>query len=285
MTEGYRNMAYKNILVHVDDSKANAKRLTVAIGLAQAHGAHLTGIYAAIEPSLPGNVGAEVPARLLDIFEEQAAERAAAAEAAFTAVVERAGLSSDFRTANCPASGVAEVITLNARYADLVVLGQPEPENGGEVDARVPEDVVLGAGRPALVVPYIGAGEDIGKRVLIAWDGGREAARAVNDALPLLEKAEFVAVLVINPSRGGHGQQPGADIALHLARHGITVEAQHIEARDLSTGNALLSRLADQDIDLLVMGAYGHSRLREMVLGGVTREAFQQMTVPVLMSH
>ena len=188
-------------------------------------------------------------------------------------------------SAHCAASRVAEVVALHARYADLVVLGQPDSENGGEVDAQVPEDVVLSAGRPALVVPYIGAGEEIGKRVLIAWDGGREAARAVNDALPLLENAEFVAVLVVNPSQGAHGEEPGADIALHLARHGIAVEAQHIEVRDLSTGNALLSRLADEAIDLLVMGAYGHSRLREMVLGGMTREVFQQMTVPVLMSH
>ena len=140
------------------------------------------------------------------------------------------------------------------------------------------------------MVPYIGAGERLGTRVMVAWDGGREAARAVGDALPLLARAESVAVLVINPSQDGHGEQPGADIALHLARHGITVEAQHLEAQhleaqDLSVGDALLSRLADQDIDLLVMGAYGHSRLRELVLGGVTRKIFQQMTVPVLMSH
>ena len=278
-------MAYRNLLVHIDDSKANAKRLEAAIGLAQAQGAHLTGIYAAIEPPLPGNIVAEVPAHLLGGLREQVAGRVAAAEAVFTEAVERAGLSSDFRVAHCPNSRIAEVIALHARYADLTILGQPEPENGGEVDAEVPEDVVLGAGRPALVIPYIGAGKEIGKRVLIAWDGGREAARAVGDALPLLENAESVAVLVINPSRGGHGEQPGADIALHLARHGLTVEAQHIEVRGLSTGNALLSRLADAGIDLLVMGAYGHSRLRQMVLGGVTREVFQQMTVPVLMSH
>ena len=278
-------MAYRSLLVHIDDTKANTKHLEAAIVLAQAHGAHLTGIYAAIEPSLPGNILAEVPARLLDGLQKQAAERVTAAEAAFTEVVERAGLSSDFRVVHCTSSRVAEVIALHARYADLVILGQPEPRDNGEVDAEMPEDVVLGAGRPALVIPYIGAGKQIGKKILIAWDGGREAARAINDALPLLEKAESVAVLVINPSRGGHGEQPGADIALHLARHGITVEAQHIEVRDISTGNALLSRLADEDVDLLVMGAYGHSRLRQMVLGGVTREMFQQMTVPVLMSH
>ncbi len=278
-------MAFKNLLVHIDDSEVNTKRLDAAIALAHAHGAHLTGINAAIQLYLPGNIAAEVPAQLLSVYEEQVAERVSGAKAAFTAVVERAGLSSDFRSAHCAASRVAEVVALHARYADLVVLGQPDSENGGEVDAQVPEDVVLSAGRPALVVPYIGAGEEIGKRVLIAWDGGREAARAVNDALPLLEKAEFVAVLVVNPSQGAHGEEPGADIALHLARHGIAVEAQHIEVRDLSTGNALLSRLADEAIAPLVTGAYGHSRLREMVLGGVTREVFQQMTVPVLMSH
>lgn len=278
-------MAYRNLLVHVDDSKANAKRLDAAITLAQAHEAHLTGIYAAIEPFLPGSIVAEVPSQLLDGLREQVAVRVAAAEAVFTEAVERAGLLSDFRVAHCPGSRVAEVVALHARYADLAILGQPEPGDNGEVDAEVPEDVVLSVGRPVLVIPYIGAGKQIGKRILIAWDGGREAARAVNDALPLLVKAESVAVLVINPSRGGHGEQPGADIALHLARHGITAEAQHIEVRDISTGNALLSRLADEDIDLLVMGAYGHSRLRQMVLGGVTRELFQQMTVPVLMSH
>ncbi len=278
-------MAYKNLLVHIDDSKACAGRLDVAIGLAQAYSAHLTGLYIAADPVLPGGVSAEMPVRFVDTLSAQVSERSAAAEAAFAAAVERAGLMVDCRTTRCPGSRAAEVIALNARYADLVILGQPEPEARGEVNAQVPEDVVLSAGRPALVVPYIGAGERLGVRVMVAWDGGREAARAVGDALPLLARAESVAVLVINPNHGGHGEQPGADIALHLARHGITVEAQHLEAKDLSVGDALLSRLADQDIDLLVMGAYGHSRLRELVLGGVTRKIFQQMTVPVLMSH
>ena len=278
-------MAYKNLLVHIDDGKACAGRLEVAIGLARAYDAHLTGLYIAADPVLPGGVSAEMPARFFDTLRAQVAERSAAAEAGFVAAVERAGLTADCRTARCSGSRAAEAIALNARYADLVILGQPEPEANGDVNAQVPEDVVLSAGRPALVVPYIGAGKRLGVRVMVAWDGGREAARAVGDALPLLARAESVAVLVINPSQGGHGEQPGADIALHLARHGITVEAQHLEAKDLSVGDALLSRLADQDIDLLVMGAYGHSRLRELVLGGVTRKIFQQMTVPVLMSH
>ena len=278
-------MPYKNLLVHLDDSKACPKRFEAAIALARSHDAHLTGLYVAIEPTLPGAIRAEVPSQFLDTLRVQLDEKIETAKAAFSEAAEVAGLSADCRTAQCPSTRLAEIITLHGRYADLVVLGQPEPERSGEVDAQVAEDVVLAAGRPALVIPYIGAGETLGERVLVAWDGGREAARAVNDALPLLERAASVGVLVINPSRGGHGEQPGADIALHLARHGISVDAEHLEARDISTGNALLSRLADQNIDVLVMGAYGHSRLREMVLGGVTRQVFQSMTVPVLMSH
>lgn len=278
-------MAYKNLLVHVDDSKACAGRLDAAMGLAQAHDAHLTGLYIAVDTLLPGSVTTEVPGGFLEMLRAQADERTKAAEAAFNATVERAGLSADCRTVPSPSGYVAEEIALHARYADLVVLGQPAPEGQGEVNAQVPEDVVLAGGRPALVVPYIGAGKRLGTRVMVAWDGGREAARAVHGAMPVLERAKSVIVLVINPRRGNHGAEPGADISLHLARHGISVEAQYLEARDISVGDALLSRLADQDIDLLVMGAYGHSRLREWLLGGVTRQIFREMTVPVLMSH
>jgi nucleotide-binding universal stress UspA family protein len=224
-----------------------------------------------------------MPAQFLTVLEDQLAERTKAAKARFVEVVERAGLSAEYRSAHRPGTRIAEVIGLHARYSDLVVLGQPE--HGEELEDHIAEDVVLSSGRPALVVPYIGAGKTIGERVMVAWDAGREAARAVHDALPVLERAKSVVILVINPRRGNHGAEPGADIALHLARHGIKVQTHNTEVKDLSVADALLSRLADQGIDLLVMGAYGHSRLREMVLGGVTREVFQQMTVPVLMSH
>jgi nucleotide-binding universal stress UspA family protein len=148
-------------------------------------------------------------------------------------------------------------------------------------------DLVTSAGRPALVIPYIGAPEPFGRTVTIAWDAGREAARAVADAMPLLEKAEKVHLLTVNPRFGisGHGEEPGADIALHLARHGIQAEVNHSHARDMEVGDLVLSWLADSSSDLLVMGAYGHSRLRELVLGGVTRRLLDSMTVPVLMSH
>jgi nucleotide-binding universal stress UspA family protein len=138
-----------------------------------------------------------------------------------------------------------------------------------------------------LVLPYIGPAASFGERAFVAWDASREAARAVNDALPLLRRAKQVGVLTVNPRPWpfGHGEEPGGDIGLHLARHGVKVEVQRIEAPDIDPGNAILSHLADRSADLLVMGAYGHSRLREFVLGGVTRTILGEMTVPVLMSH
>jgi len=277
-------MTLKNLLVHLDDSPACAGRLAVAIDLAQAYEAHLIGLHVAVDPVLPGGVRGEIPVRFLAALEEQTEERAQAVMARFAEAVEKNGLTADSRAVRGAAVQVAEIVSLHARYADLVVLGQPDPDSARDVDGHLAENVIMSSGRPALVVPYIGAGKSLGRRVLVAWDAGREAARAVNDALPFLRRADKVSVLVISP-HNGHGPEPGADIALHLARHGVRAEAQHLSAGDLSVANALLARLVDLDIDLLVMGAYGHSRLREWVLGGVTREIFQQMTVPVLMSH
>ena len=149
--------------------------------------------------------------------------------------------------------------------------------------------MVLASGRPVLVVPYVGTYPRVGDRVMIAWDASREAARAVADALPLLQAAQQVITLSANPDSGGrsdrHGDLPGADIARHLARHGVRVEAQRLSAKEISIADMLLNRIADEGIDLLVMGAYGHARVREIWLGGVTRRLMQHMTVPVFISH
>src|SRR5215471_6305021 len=143
------------------------------------------------------------------------------------------------------------------------------------------------SGRPILVVPYVGNFADLGRRVVIGWNASREAARAVNDAMPLLTSAETVTVLTIDPREGprAHGELPGADISLHLARHGVKAEIERTVSADLPVGEVLLSRVADLGADLLVMGAYGHSRARELLLGGATRSLLRSMTLPVLMSH
>ena len=145
----------------------------------------------------------------------------------------------------------------------------------------------MASGRPLLMVPFAGDFPVLGQDVLVGWNASAEAARAVNDALPILQRARKVTVLSVNPRRGirGDGDVPAADIALHLARHGIRAEAAHTVVTDIGEGDALLSYAADIGADLLVTGMYGHSRLREMVFGGVTRSLLAEMTVPVFMAH
>jgi nucleotide-binding universal stress UspA family protein len=136
------------------------------------------------------------------------------------------------------------------------------------------------------MVPYIGLRNNFGKRVVVAWDGGREAARAIVDAMPILTKANEVEVVVIkHGGRGEPGREVGADISTFMARHGCKVTLKRLTASGISDADCLLSHLADSDADLLVMGAYAHARLRELVLGGVTQKILGQMTTPVLLSH
>jgi nucleotide-binding universal stress UspA family protein len=177
---------------------------------------------------------------------------------------------------------------LHARYVDLTILGQLDPDRGdAELIRPRPEQVTLASGRPILVVPYAGHFATVGRRVLIGWNATREATRAVNDAMPLLIEADVVTVLTIDAREGpdGHGELPGADISLHLARHGVKATVERTVSAGISAGDVLLSRAADLGADLLVIGAYGHSRVRELLLGGATRSILQSMTLPVLMSH
>ena len=177
---------------------------------------------------------------------------------------------------------------LHARYADLAILGQLDPDRAEtEMIRPRPEQVALASGRPVLVVPYAGHFDDVGHGVVVAWNATREAARAVSDAMPLLSSAEMVTVLTIDPREGphGHGELPGADIALHLARHGVKAQIERTVSAGMPVGEVLLSRARRPRRRLLVMGAYGHSRTREVLLGGATRSVLRSMTVPVLMSH
>jgi nucleotide-binding universal stress UspA family protein len=280
-------MAIKDILVQVDGGKAAPSRITAAIDLARAHAAHVTGLCLAVEPPVPSTILGMVPPEILTTQREAIRDLAEAAAGQFRLAVERAGLPGDCRIVQVLDADAAAVFVQHARHADLVILGQAEPEERTLLGPSFQADVVMSCGRPALLVPFIGTQSTLGKRVLVAWDGGREATRAAHDALPLLERAHSVTVLAVNPdfSADGDRREPGADISLHLARHGVKVTATRTIARDISVGDAILAEIADNGIDLLVMGAYGHSRLRELVLGGVTRDLLEHMTVPVLMSH
>lgn len=280
-------MAYKTLLVLIDESKSNSGRLQAAIDLARAHDAHLTGLYVIREPYLPGFVTAQLPRDAVEGQRARAEDAAQAATNAFLAKADREGINADSRIARAQEHEAAARIARHARYADLVVAGQADPDEPGPGGRNLVTDLVLSAGRPVLAVPYIGATRPIGRVVTVAWDAGREAARAVADAMPLLEAAETVHVVTINPERASEadGAEPGADIALSLARHGIKAEAHAIAAPDVEEGDAILSWLSDSASDLLVMGLYGHARFRELVLGGVSRRILESMTTPVLMAR
>jgi nucleotide-binding universal stress UspA family protein len=280
-------MAYQDLLVHLDDGTGCARRVDAAIRLAASHGAHLTGFYPLVEIPLLNAIRDRIPR---DLQARMAAEAKAQAEAAlktFREAAERGGIAYETRTDQALDTTLASVLGMHARYADLVVLGQVDPDQPPYVGSDLPAEVVLAAGRPLLVVPHDWAPGPLGERVLVAWDASREAARAVSDALPILERAGSVLVVSVNPQPTplGHGEVPGADIAVHLARHGIEVEVQSIETGEMDVGEALLSVAADGTRDLLVMGAYAHSRLRELVLGGATRTVLERTTLPVLMAH
>jgi nucleotide-binding universal stress UspA family protein len=280
-------MTYKDLLVHLDDSKGCAKRVDVAVRLARQHGAHLTGVYPIVEIPLLHYIRRRIPRDIQAGMDAEAQRQAETALKGFREAAERGGVAYETRTDHALETTLASVLSMHARYADLAVLGQVNPHGPPYVGQLLPEEVVLLSGRPGLIVPYDRAPDTSPERVLIAWDASREAARAVSDALPILQQATSVLVVSINPKSAplGHSEIRGADIARHLARHNVKVEVQSVETDAGDVGEALLSFAADGGCDLLVMGAYAHSRTRELVLGGATRTILKKMTLPVLMAH
>lgn len=279
-------MAYQDMLVHLDDGKDCAGRIEAAINLAAAHDAHLIGLCPIVEIALLSYIRKEIPPNVRAAMDAEAKALADATLARFTAAAERAGISHETRTVHALDTTLASVISMHARCADLTILGQAGPD-ASPAARRMPEDVVLAAGRPVLLVPRAGAPATIGRRVVVAWDASREAARAVADAMPILQQAESVRVVVVEPERvaAGEGELPDAELATHLARHGVQVEVERVDAGERSAADALQAYLAERDVDLLVMGSYARSRMRQLVLGGVTRKMLESMPVPVLMSH
>jgi nucleotide-binding universal stress UspA family protein len=279
-------VSFKNIVLHIDASPQRKHRLDVAATLAKEFDAHLSVLYVIPETLRSVHMQAGyAPAKFIMEFDELEQNRAKATKAFVENYMAGTALKWDWREQQ---GLLARTVALNARYADLAILGQAEPpKTPGDEAAALPADVALTAGRPVLIVPYVGVSKPLGSHVLVGWNASREATRAVNDAIPLLQRAEKVTVLTIDPEPGsrGHGEVPGADISLHLARHGVRAEAAQTVASDIDVGDVILSRTADLGADLIVIGAYGHSRVRESLLGGVTRDLLRHMTVPVMMSH
>jgi nucleotide-binding universal stress UspA family protein len=280
-------MSYKDLLVVLDSATDARGRIELAATLAERFAAHLVGLYPIPSPELPRSAGYADLAPLEPMYREWRArmlEQAETVREAFEHQAQLRGVKTEWRAV---AEGREADPALHARYADLTILGQLDPDNDEMAMIRPhPERVALASGRPILVTPYAGHFEKLA-RVLIAWNASREAARAVADAMPLLAAADAVTVMAVDPQPGhdGHGELPGAAVALHLARHGVTAQIERTVSAEVPIGEVLLSRAADLGADLLVMGAYGHSRMRELLLGGATRSILASMTLPVLMSH
>ena len=281
-------MSYKTILVHVDESRHTPARVNLAAKLAIDADAHLVGVAATALPGtfyLPGVVGES--AVTVTAYLDYLRERATGTLMEFESIAQKAGVAHYEKRIVNDEAGAG--LCLQARYGDLVIVGQHDPDESlPALRAGFPEYVVMNAGRPVLILPYAGTFPHVGKRVLVAWDASMESTRAVTAAIPFLKQAELVQVVVFDSKARSeaHGEQPGADIALFLSRHGINVEvSQQTTADKIDIGKALLSYATDFGADMLVMGGYGHSRFREVLLGGVTKTILQSMTVPVFMAH
>lgn len=279
-------MTYKTIVVHVDRSKHAPQRIRIAAGIALRDNAHLCGVaMTGISRYLLESSADDQQEPMLVTHIDYLRKQAEQALAQYEEIVRQMGVLSWERRLvdDEPAGG----LSLEARYADLVVISQTDSEEAlPGIMSDFPEYVVMNAGRPVLLVPYAGDFPQIGQTVLLAWDGSMEASRAIGGAMPMLRQAREVKLVVFNAERqvNVHGEQPGADMALYLARHGVNVDVlQESTAQD--SGNALLSLAADVNADLLVMGCYAHSRFREVLLGGASRTVLESMTLPVLMSH
>lgn len=278
-------MSIKTIVVHCDASRTIGSRLSAAADVAQRFEARLVGLHTREPFSVAYFAeGGLAMAPLIDAYKTGCDVAEDKARVAYGKATKGRNFPSEWRVAE---AFIDEALAVNARYADLLVVGQADPDDADASRDDLPEIVALAAGRPVLVVPKIGAQATVGKTVMLCWNASRESARAAADALPFLQTADKVIVLVIDPhvSTNGHGQEPGSDAATWLARHGVKVTVQREVAADAKVGEVILSRAADLGVDLIVMGVYGHSRMREMILGGASRTLLSSMTVPVLMSH
>ena len=283
---------YKSILVHVNSAGSSAGRIRLAAALAADNKAHLTGLYVVPEPRLPATMRASFAfSEMMQSHMEAIRNEARTWEGKFTQIAEQWDMQSEYRIEELHRSemgSLSEVVALHARYEDIVAVGGGESADSEEdPDPELASDLVMTSGRPVLVVPHSGGFESVGKRVLVCWDAGREATRAVHDSMPFLLSAESVTVLSINPGIGSgtHGVVPGAGIALCLARHGAEVDVETVDTTHSDVADTILSRAAELGSDLIVTGAYGHSRTREWVFGGVTQSLLKHSTIPCLMSH
>ena len=274
----------KDIVVNLSVGKGVHPAGDYAVSVASTLEAHIAGIAFVYEVIVPmGRMGYS-PAEVIDALEYDNELAAKAAIDLFVKATSRAGVSAEPLTRSAGLADAGDQFGRIARRFDLAIVGQAKPEPSA-VEERIAEGALFDSGRPVIFVPYVQKAPLKLNQIMVCWDGSRPATRAIADAMPLLERSGRVEVVIVADERGKQQEIEGVDMGQHLARHGLNVEVQRITRSDLDVADALLSHATDADVDFIVMGGYGHSRLREFVLGGVTRSILRSMTVPVLMSH
>jgi nucleotide-binding universal stress UspA family protein len=274
----------KDIVVNLSVGEGGSFAGDYAVSIAAALEAHLTGTAFVYDAVVPVAATGYIPPEVIDTQQRDSEAAAKAALDRFAAAASRAGIAAEPVRLGASFAGAGEQFGMIARRFDLVVVGQAEPEKD-TVEELIAESALFESGRPVIVVPYIQKAPLKLDRVMVCWDGSRAATRAIGDAMPLLARAGAVEIAIIADEPGKQDEIAGADMGQHLARHGLTVDVKRIIGGDIDVADALLSHAADANADFMVMGGYGHSRLREFMLGGVTRSILRAMTVPTLMSH
>ena len=280
-------MSWKDVLAIVADAELDAPAIALANAVADSFDAHLAATFLtplpdeplAYEPTVVAGVWAELLGRAR---QEAEAERNKVGDA-----LKALARPSTLESAEALSRDLGRVAAVHARYADIAVLTRPPEGAGGDLREEIIEGVLFHSGRPALVAPPSWSGGVVGKRIVLAWDASREATRALSEADDMLEKAEQVTVLTVDakPKMFGHGDQPGMNIAAHLARRGSKAEVRNVDSMGRTPAQAILDEAVSLNADLIVMGAYAHSRLREMVFGGATRDLLRSATIPLLLAH
>jgi nucleotide-binding universal stress UspA family protein len=274
----------KDVVVNLTGGHPQDFASDYAISVGTAFDAHVAGIGFIYEPVIPGSMLGGIPTDLIEVQREENSKAAKEAIARFEAGAKAANVSAETRMVDASVAGAADLFGRIARRFDIAVVGQARREQGASEELLI-EGALFGSGRPVIIVPYVQKQPLKLDRIIICWDGSRPAARAIGDAMPFLERAKMIEIVVVTGERDKSGEITGKNMKRHLARHGITVEIKHITGGGSDVPNTILSHAADSGTDFMVLGGYGHSRLREFILGGVTRSIMRSMTVPVLMSH
>lgn len=276
-------MALRDILM-VTDLSGEQQAVKYGIELAARCDAHATGLALSYEPVVPAFAAAPVPVDFIEQSRQFALASAKASLDTFNELARLGAVKAEGRLAEVITGGPMEPVLRHCRLTDLIVVGQDNPDKPEPMRELLIETALFESGVPVLIVPYIGAPSPKFENVLIAWDGSATATRAVHAALPILAMAKKVTVLIINKGSKMAGE-PGADMATYLARHGLNVTVDVITNTQTTVAETLLNYVSDNGKDLVVMGGYGHSRVREFLFGGATRDILAAMTVPVLMAH